>query len=205
MRKGRSGGLGKASQNTALVAPKWGKHPIHFSPLSRDNRIALLEPFGDRLMDALKIRAELRKMRRRKLLRLVTNQKISNCLIGGTACRFHLCYKKFSFCATEIMGHSCQLEKLKKLEEVYQGLETIDRLLPFVQGNEREFILNEKKTAEFEVYYRDHPTRSVVLLGKVMERRRKERRNNLKGLLNKAIMDYSKRVKDPSAVFLLGS
>jgi hypothetical protein len=156
-------------------------------------------------MDALKIRAELRKMGRKKLLRLVTKQKISNCLIGGTACRFHLRHKEFSFCASEIMGHSCQLEKLKKLEEVYQRPELIGRLLPFVLGIGTEFILTGKKTAEFNVYYRDHPAQSLVLLGKVMERRRKERGNNLKDLLKKAIIDYSDHAKDPSGIFLIGS
>jgi hypothetical protein len=156
-------------------------------------------------MDALKIRVELRKMGRRNALRLVTKQRISNCLIGGAACRFHLCYEEFSFCASEIMGHSCQLEKLKKLEEVYQGPELINRLLPLVQGIETEFILTEKRTAEFKVYYRDLATQSIVLLGKVMERRRKERGNNLKDLLNKAVTDYSDHAKDPSAIFLIGS
>jgi hypothetical protein len=157
-------------------------------------------------MEALKIRGELRRMRRGKLLRLVTNQKISNCLIGDTACCFLLHHKEFTFCASEIMGQSCQLEKQKTLEEVCQGPETIGRLLPFVQENtEEELILFEKETAQFKVYYRDHPTRSVVLLGKEMERRRKERGNNLKDLLNKAIMDYSGRAKDPSEIFLLGS
>jgi hypothetical protein len=156
-------------------------------------------------MDAVKIKLELGKMVRRELLKLATRQKISNCLIGDAACRFHLRYKEFFFCASEIMGHSCQIEKLKKLEEVYQAPETMDRLLPFVQGSEREFILTEKETAEFKVYYRDHPTQSFVLLGKVTERRRKERGNNLKDLLNKAIAAYSDRAKDPSAIFLLGS
>jgi hypothetical protein len=33
----------------------------------------------------------------------VTKQMISSCLIGGTACRFHLRYKEFTFCASEIM------------------------------------------------------------------------------------------------------
>ena len=65
--------------------------------------------------------------------------------------------------------------------------------------------LPEKKANEFRVYYRDPKTRSIVFFGKVMERRRKERGNNLKDLLNKAIKDFSDQVKDPSAIFLLGS
>jgi hypothetical protein len=91
------------------------------------------------------------------------------------------------------------------LEEAYQGSKAVDRLLPFAQGIEKEDISFEKEAAEFRVYYRDHLTRSVILLGKVMERRRKERGNNLSDLLNKAIMDYSTIAKDPSAIFLLGS
>jgi hypothetical protein len=197
---------GKVFKNTARFAAKWGKHPIHFFSISQDNCIALIwEPFGDCRMDALMIKNELRKMRRRNLLKLVTNQKISNCLIAGTACGLHLRYKTFTFCASEIMGQSCQLQKLKKLEEAYQGSKAVDRLLSFAQGIEKEDISFEKEAAEFRVYYRDHLTRSVILLGKVMERRRKERGNNLSDLLNKAIMDYSTIAKDPSAIFLLGS
>jgi hypothetical protein len=45
----------------------------------------------------------------------------------------------------------------------------------------------------------------MVFLGKIIERRRKERGNNFKDLLFKAKQDYSPRVKDPSAIFLLGS
>lgn len=103
------------------------------------------------------------------------------------------------------MGHSCQLEKLKKLEEFYEGAEAINWLLPFVQDTEKELILSKKETPQFKVYYRDQHTRSMVLLGTVTERRRKERKNNLKDLLNKAIMDHWDHVKDPSTVFLLGS
>jgi hypothetical protein len=143
-------------------------------------------------------------MGRRELLKLVASQKISNCLIGGTPCRFHLRHKEFSFCLSEIMGESCQVEKLEKLEEFCPLPETIDRFPPFAEGSEEERKRTEKKTTEFRVYYKDAPTRSAVFLGKVIERRKKERGNNLKDLLNKAILDYSDRIKDLSAVFLLG-
>jgi hypothetical protein len=157
-------------------------------------------------MDALKIRVELRKMGGRELLKLLTRQKISNCLIGGAPCCFHLRYKKFAFCVSEIMGESCQAEKLEKLEEVCPGPETTDRFPPFSEGIEEELMWTGKKSVEFKVYYyKDAPARSAVFLGKVIERRRKERGNNLKDLLNKVIIDYSDRVKNPSAVFLLGS
>jgi hypothetical protein len=44
----------------------------------------------------------------------------------------------------------------------------------------------------------------MVYLGTVMERRRKERGNNLGDLLKKAAAEYSNRVQDPSKIFLLG-
>jgi hypothetical protein len=44
----------------------------------------------------------------------------------------------------------------------------------------------------------------MVYLGTVIERRRKERGNNLGDLLKKAAMEYSKDVSDPSKIFLLG-
>jgi hypothetical protein len=57
----------------------------------------------------------------------------------------------------------------------------------------------------FDVYYRDYPTNSMVFLGKIIERRRKERGNNFKDLLFRARQNYSSRVKEPSAIFLLSS
>jgi hypothetical protein len=45
----------------------------------------------------------------------------------------------------------------------------------------------------------------MVFLGKIIERRRRERGNNLKDLLFKARQNYSTRVRDPSAIFLLNS
>jgi hypothetical protein len=153
-------------------------------------------------MNVLKSRAELRKMKRGNLLKLAAYQRISKCLIGGVACRFYLHHKGHTFCVSEILGQSCQIEKLKRLEELSQEEEKIDLSLPLI--TKMEPVLRGEKKVEFKVYYKDDPTRSVVFLGKVMERRKKERGNNLKDLLNKAIMDYSDRVKDPSRVFLLG-
>jgi hypothetical protein len=57
----------------------------------------------------------------------------------------------------------------------------------------------------FDVYYRNYPTDSMVFLGKIIERRNKDRGNNRKDLLYKARQDYSPRVKDPSAILLLSS
>ena len=62
-----------------------------------------------------------------------------------------------------------------------------------------------KRHILFNIYYRDYPTDSMVFLGKIIERRRKERGNNRKDLLYKAKQDYSTRVKDPYAIFLLSS
>lgn len=154
-------------------------------------------------MDPLKIRVKLRKMGKTELLKLVTKQKISSCLVGGTLCRFHLHYKEYTFCASEIVGHGCQLEKLKRLEEVYSEDERRVPFTPLLQNLGMEFLYAERKTAEFKVYVKDEITHSMVYLGRVIERRRIERGNNLKDLLNKAIKEYSGQVKDPTAIFLL--
>jgi hypothetical protein len=62
-----------------------------------------------------------------------------------------------------------------------------------------------KRPIIFNVYYREYSTDSMVFLGKIIERRRKERGNKRKDLLYKARQDYSARVKDPFAIFLLSS
>jgi hypothetical protein len=67
------------------------------------------------------------------------------------------------------------------------------------------FISRKRPKIIFDVYYRDYSTDSMVFLGKIIERRRRERGNNLKDLLFKARQNYSTRVKDPSAIFLLSS
>jgi hypothetical protein len=153
-------------------------------------------------MDIFRIRTELTKMDRKELFKLVFNQKISKCLIGGRTCGFYLAYKEFSFCVSEILGQSCQLEKLRKLEEVYQEPEKINFSLALI--NEMEPELPGKKSVEFKVCYKHGFSRQVVFLGKVIERRKKERGDNLRDLLNKAVRDFSGQVKDPSTIFLLG-
>jgi hypothetical protein len=67
------------------------------------------------------------------------------------------------------------------------------------------FISRKRPKIIFDVYYRDYSTDSMVFLGKIIERRRRERGNNLKDLLFKARQNYSTRVRDPSAIFLLNS
>ncbi len=154
-------------------------------------------------MDLFKIKGELQRMNRKELFTLLINRKISKCLIGGTTCGFYLPYKEFSFCVSEILGQSCQLEKIGKLEEVYQGHEKINLSFPFM--NETELEWPGRKTFEFKVCYKHGLSRQVVFLGKVIERRKKERGNNLRDLLNKTMRDFSNQVKDPSTIFLLGS
>jgi hypothetical protein len=65
-------------------------------------------------------------------------------------------------------------------------------------------LQKEERNVVFRVYCRNYATRSMVLLGKVIERRTKERGNNLKDLLVRAVKDYSGCVEDPSMIFLWG-
>ncbi len=134
------------------------------------------------------------------LFELVTNQKISKCVVQDGLCCFHLRYREFNFCVSEILKQSCQLEKLKK---IYQEKGKIDLSLPLIQ--EMGDISTKKKDIEFGVYYQHPITHSILHVGNVIERRKKERGNNLRDLLKKAIMEFSDRVEDPSALFLLGS
>ena len=76
---------------------------------------------------------------------------------------------------------------------------------PFLKKMETELLSSGKKPVEFKVYHRDDLTRSMVYLGTVIERRRKERGSNLKDLLKKAIKEYSDYVENPSKIFLLGN
>ena len=62
-----------------------------------------------------------------------------------------------------------------------------------------------KRPIIVDVYYRNYPTDSMVFLGKIIERRKKERGNNRKDLLYKARQDYLHRVRDPSAILRLSS
>jgi len=90
-----------------------------------------------------------------------------------------------------------------QFEQLYDEREKVNFSLPFQQKMETELLLPRKKAVEFKVYHGDRLTRSTVYLGKIIERRRKERGDNLKGLLSKAIEQYSDHVKDPSTIFLL--
>ena len=154
-------------------------------------------------MDILKTRYELRRMSTGDLFKLVLNRKISNCLIGGRPCGFLLQYYGSNFCVSEILGKGCQVERSEQLEQLYDETEKLNFSLPFPPKMEKELLFPRKKALEFKVYHRDHLTHSTVFLGKIIERRRKERSDNLKGLLSKAIKQYSDHVEDPSTIFLL--
>lgn len=128
-------------------------------------------------MNFYEARNELRKMKLKDLFQLASMQKMTLCLVGAKACSFYFRYKNFYFCLSEILGKGCPYQKMEELEI---------------------------KLPEFKVYYRDVVSRSIVLVGKIIERRMKERGNNLKDLLSKARRDFSHYVTDPSLLFLLG-
>lgn len=154
-------------------------------------------------MDIVPVRSELRRMSRGSLFTLLANQRISNCLIGAKLCGFSLHYQGIHFCVSELMGKGCLVERLKPLEQLYPEQKKINGVLPTFEKMEAELLSSEKKPVEFKVYHRDDLTRSMVYLGTVIERRRKERGNNLKDLLKKAIKEYSAYVENPSKIFLL--
>jgi len=154
-------------------------------------------------MDILKARVELQTMSGRDLLRLALGQRISKCLIGGGPCSFHLQYKETSFCVSEIMREGCQTERVEQLEQPYLKKKKVNCSLPLKQKMETELTLSGERPVRFNVYYRSQLTRSTIFLGDIVERRRKERGDNLKSLLSKAMKEYSNYVEDPSAIFLL--
>jgi hypothetical protein len=56
------------------------------------------------------LKAELRKMTKGNLLRMVLNQKEKKCLLGGI-CPFLLEYQRILFCVSEILGQGCRVER----------------------------------------------------------------------------------------------
>lgn len=156
-------------------------------------------------MDIMEGRSELKRMSTGSLLTLVANQRISNCLIGARACGFSLQHQGIHFCVSELMGKGCLVEKVEQSEKLYPKKDGTNGILPIFEEMETEFLSAGKKPGEFKVYHRDDLTRSMVYLGRVIERRRKERGNNLKDLLKKAIKEYSDYVENPSQIFLLGN
>ena len=155
-------------------------------------------------MDVYKSKNELRRMSRRDLFKLALIRRMSNCLVGGRSCGFLLQYKGNNFCVSEIFREGCQVQRLEQLEQRYDEKGEVNFSLPFLQETETELLSPGKKAMEFKVYYRDRLPRSTIFLGKIIESRRKERGDNLKDLLGKAIKQYSGYVEDPSTIFLLG-
>jgi len=156
-------------------------------------------------MDFLKRRSELKGIGSGSLFTLVANQRISNCLIGARPCGLSLHYKGIHVCVSELMGKGCLVERPEQSEQVYPEKDGINGFLPAFETMETELLSSGKKPIKFKVYHRDDLTRSMVYLGTVIERRRKERGSNLQDLLKKAIKEYSDYVQDPSKIFLLGN
>ncbi len=60
----------------------------------------------------LSLKLELRHAAKRDLLKMVFSQSEGNCILGGT-CPFLLNYQRVRFCVSEVLGHGCQMEKLR--------------------------------------------------------------------------------------------
>jgi hypothetical protein len=103
------------------------------------------------------------------------------------------------------MGEGCQVEKAAKVEEVRQSQDETSCPLPLMDKIGISPLSPGKKAIEFRVYCRDPITKSMIFLGNILERRTKERGNNLRDLLVKAIKDYSYCIEGASTIFLLGS
>jgi hypothetical protein len=155
-------------------------------------------------MDILKAKRELQRMRTGNLFEMAMEQKLSKCLVGGRTCGYSLLYKGIRFCVSELLGKGCLLERLGEWEKFFPEKETLHGPLTLLPRLEGVPSLPGNNFGEFKVYYRNDLTRCMVYLGTVIERRRKERGNNLRDLLNKAAMEYSNDVPDPSKIFLLG-
>jgi hypothetical protein len=138
-------------------------------------------------MDILEAKHELQKMPTGNLLQMAMGQKLSKCLVGAKSCGYALLYKGIRFCVSELLGRGCLSEKLGEGKRL-----------------EGTSLLSGENLKKFKVYYRNDLTRCMVYLGTVLERREKERGNNLGDLLKKAATEYSNNVPDPSKIFLLG-
>jgi hypothetical protein len=155
-------------------------------------------------LNILETKGELKRMGRGDLFKLVMDQRLSKCLVGGVTCGFHLQYKGTRFCISELLGKGCLIERLRQRDQIYPDQEKSNGPLTLLQEMEAEVLSPGKRPIEFKVYYRDDPTHSMVYLGTVIERRRKERGNNLRDLLKKAIKEYSNDGLDSAKIFLLG-
>lgn len=154
-------------------------------------------------VDILEAKCELKKMQGIDLLRMVMDQKLSKCLIGGMTCGYSLLYKGVRFCVSEVMNKGCVIERLEQWEKFYPEKGGNNDFPTLLRTSGLEPLSPGKHSEKFKVYYKDDQTQSVVYLGTVIERRKKERGNNLGDLLKKATKEYSNHVPDPSKIFLL--
>ncbi len=67
-------------------------------------------------MNFILVRAELLRMGRKNLLKMLMSQKESKCILNGL-CSFHFEFKGYTFCLSEVLGEGCESEKQKKLEK----------------------------------------------------------------------------------------
>jgi len=155
-------------------------------------------------MDILEAKCELQKMRARNLFEMAMEEKLSRCLVGGRTCGHSLLYRGIRFCVSELLGKGCLLERLGEWERFFPEKDMGNSSRALLPKLEKVLSSSGKNYGEFKVYYRDDLTRCMVYLGTVIERRKKERGNNLGDLLKKAAMEYSNHVPDSSKVFLLG-
>ncbi len=68
----------------------------------------------EEMEDILKFKSELKQLKRRSLLNLAFNQKEGHCVLSGP-CPFYLSYRGYGFCVSELLGESCQAEKLREI------------------------------------------------------------------------------------------
>jgi hypothetical protein len=155
-------------------------------------------------MDILETKRELQKMQARSLFKMAMDQKLSRCLVGGRSCGHSLLYRGIRFCVSELLGKGCLSERLGEWERFFPEQDALRGSHALLPRLETAPPSSGKQGGEFKVYYRDDLTHCMVYLGTVIERRRKERGNNLGDLLKKAAMEYSSDVPDPSRIFLLG-
>lgn len=143
-------------------------------------------------------------MRIGDLLRLAVNQKLSECLVGARACCLFLRFRGYSFCISELLGKGCMFEEAERIK---RGAKSEDAPLSFIPGPlfpRHEISQSKIQGISFSVYWRDESTRKMIFLGEIIERRKKERKNNLQDLLIKARSEFSNRVPTPHSIFLLG-
>ncbi len=87
-------------------------------------------------MSIEKLRAELRRSGARSLLRMAMNQKEAQCILTGF-CRYYFKHQGIGFCISELLGHSCRVEK-SRLEELSppQVDETLNQTLTLLSFRE---------------------------------------------------------------------